>query len=85
MQGAKIIRAPLRWVEVHRKVPKDSVLGFFLFTVYMSDTDAGLSCSVDKFADDTKLGGELSSYLLVRCLCESPQAREMVKSMADAI
>ncbi|PKU43892.1 rna-directed dna polymerase from mobile element jockey-like [Limosa lapponica baueri] len=58
----ELIRKLLKELDPYKSmIPEGLILGLMLFNIFISDLDDGIKCTLMKFADHTKLSGEVDT------------------------
>jgi len=60
-QGVAVNSSMSKQRSVNSGIPQGSVLGLVLFSIFVSDMDSGIECTLSNFADNTKLSGAVST------------------------
>ena len=58
----------VKWTKVRSGVPKESVLGPYLFIIFIDNIDEYVFCEISKFVDDTKIARQVNTLNDVRSL-----------------
>ena len=56
------------WTEVRSDVPQESVLGSFIFVIFIDDINEEVLCEISKFADDTKIVSRVNTLNDIRSM-----------------
>ena len=75
----------VQWIELDSGVPQGSILGPLLFIIFINGINEGIVSDILKFADDTKLFGEVGSNESRDRLKEDLSVVWMVRHMANEI